>query len=274
MLKRSIAQPVHCESLSREERRPSAQIIERLAIIFRIPQEEQTAFLRFARGDWKSALDEMPEEFPWSTSTKSPRSNLPTPVTSLIGREEDIEAVREYLLNPAIRLVTLMGPPGIGKTRLSIEAARTVLSSFPHGVFFVLLAPLVNSAFIGQTIAQSLGFVTTKNSSILEQLKEGIGDKKLLLVLDNCEHLIEDISSLAADLLSHCSHLRILTSSRELLRIPGEWIYAVPALRVPALSGREARSSATIELVFGVSRVGFICRACSCSSLRLRAGCG
>ena len=121
LLKRSIAQPVHCASLSREERRPSAQIVERFATIFSIPQEEQTAFLRFARGDWKSALDEMPEEFPWSTSTKSPRSNLPTPVTSLIGREEDIAAVREYLLNPAIRLVTLMGPPGIGKTRLSIE---------------------------------------------------------------------------------------------------------------------------------------------------------
>jgi predicted ATPase/DNA-binding XRE family transcriptional regulator len=247
-----LAQKIHCSTsalrkFESEERRPSAQSIELLATIFRIPQEEQTVFLRFARGDWKSALDEMPEEFPWSTSTKSPRSNLPTPVTSLIGREEDIEVVREYLLNPAIRLVTLMGPPGIGKTRLSIEAARTVLSSFPHGVFFVPLAPLVNSAFIGQTIAQSLGFVTTKNSSILEQLKEGIGDKKLLLVLDNCEHLIEDISSLASDLLSHCSHLRILTSSRESLRIPGEWIYAVPALRIPALSGREERPSATIE---------------------------
>jgi transcriptional regulator with XRE-family HTH domain len=118
-----------------EERRPSVQIVERFATIFSIPQEEQTAFLRFARGDWQSAPSEINEEFPWQVSAKSPRSNLPATVTSFVGREQEIVLVREYLLNPAIRLITLMGPPGIGKTRLSIESARTVLADFPNGVF-------------------------------------------------------------------------------------------------------------------------------------------
>ncbi len=231
-----------------EERRPSIQIVGRLAEVFNISQNEREAFLRFARGDWKAAPSEAQTEFPWSTSIKSTRSNLPAPVTSLIGREKEITALHEYLLTADIRLVTLIGPPGTGKTRLSIEAARAVLPDFPNGVFFVSLAPLADPALLGQTIAQSLGYVTTNNSSIQEQLKEGIGDKNLLLVLDNCEHLIEEVSSLALDLLSHCSHLRILTTSRKSLRISGEWIYPVPALQIPVRQEPGAISSIALEM--------------------------
>ncbi|MGZ9235637.1 MAG: ATP-binding protein, partial [Anaerolineales bacterium] len=135
-----------------------------------------------------------------------------------------------------IRLVTLIGPPGIGKTRLSIEAARVSLHDFPDGVFFVALAPFDDPNLIAAAIAQSLGYVGAKNVSTAEQLKEGIGNKQLLLVMDNCEHLIEDIASLASDLLSVCSRLKILATSRESLRIPGEWLYAVPAFDLPAES--------------------------------------
>ena len=233
-----LAHQVGCSAaairkMEAEERRPSAQIAERLAEIFAIPQEERTNFLRFARGEMRYTPAETEEDFPWKISTKSTHSNLPATVTSLVGRERQIAPIREYLSNPAIRLVTLMGPPGMGKTRLSIEAARTVLADFPDGVFFVALAPLHDSSLLAATIAQSLGYVETKNVSIGEQLKEGIGDKQLLLVLDNCEHLIEDVASLTAELLSDCFGLKVLSTSRESLRIPGEWVYPVPALEVP-----------------------------------------
>src|SRR5690349_5299378 len=142
-----------------EERYPSAQVIERLADIFKIPENERGSFLRFARGDVKSAPMETNEVPPWRAPIKSPRSNIPATTTSLIGRTSEIALIREYLSNPEIRLVTLLGPPGIGKTRLGMEAARQALHDFPDGVFFVGLAPLNDPGVIAQTIAESLGYV-------------------------------------------------------------------------------------------------------------------
>ncbi len=217
-----------------EERRPSAQIVERLAQIFSIPQEEQTALLRFARGELRSTPAETEEHFPWHTTIKSTRTNLPATVTSFIGREQEIAEVRNYLSSPNIRLVTLIGPPGIGKTRLSIGSARAALPNFPNGAFFVALAPLEDPNLIASAVAQALGYIGARNISTTEQLKGGISDKQMLLVLDNCEHLIEDVASFASDLLSACPQLKILATSRESLRILGEWLYPVPALGVPA----------------------------------------
>jgi ATP-dependent Clp protease ATP-binding subunit ClpA len=111
-------------------------MVERLAEIFNIPKNERTSFLRYARGDWKHAPADASEESPWHAETKSRRSNIPASTTSLIAREGEIALVREYMSKRDIRLVTLVGPPGIGKTRLSIESARAVLSDFPDGVFF------------------------------------------------------------------------------------------------------------------------------------------
>lgn len=216
-----------------EERRPSAQIAERLAETLHIPPGEYTDFLRFARGDWKSAPVESDEDLPWHASVKLPRSNIPATTTSLIAREKEIADIRKYLAQDDIRLVSLIGPPGIGKTRLSIESARTALPDFPDGAFFVALAPLDNPGLIAQTIAQSLGFVGATNLPVEEQLKQGIGDRHMLIVLDNCEHLVEDVARLALDLLSACPRLSILVTSREVLRVPGEWIYAVPAFEIP-----------------------------------------
>src|SRR5262249_50833378 len=161
----------------------------------------------------------------WHTPRQSPRSNLPATVTSLIGREKEIAYVREYLLSPNIRLVSLIGAPGIGKTRLSIETARIELSNFPDGVFFIALAPLDQPSLIPSAISQALGYIEKNNLSPEERLIEGIGNKRMLLVLDNCEHLIEDVAPLVSSLLSACSRLKILITSREALQIPGEWLY-------------------------------------------------
>jgi predicted ATPase/DNA-binding XRE family transcriptional regulator len=220
--------------LETEERRPSAQIVARLVGIFNIPIPEQPAFLRFARGDWQSAPAELKQEPPWRTPTiTSTRSNLPSTVTSLIGREHEIALLRGYLQDPNIRLITQIGPPGIGKTRLSMAVAHDLLSDFPAGVFFVALAPVEDPTLISATIAQALGYLEAKHLPAWKQLVESIGDKQMLIVLDNCEHIIDGIAPLASDLLSACPRLKILTTSRESLRIPGEWLFAVPALEVP-----------------------------------------
>jgi len=219
-----------------EERRPSTQIAERLAEIFNVADEERTVFLEFARGDWRSSPGETKEDAPWQVPAKSHRSNVPAPVTSLVGRGREITEIRDYLLTTDVRLVTLRGPPGIGKTRLSIETARASLNDFPDGVFFVALASLNDPTLIAPTIAHTLGYVEVKNLSTDEQLMKGIGEKQMLIVLDNCEHLIENVAPLASALLSACSYLKILATSRESLRIPGEWLYAVTTFKVPDMS--------------------------------------
>ena len=216
-----------------EERRPSAQIVERLAEIFEIPENERQAFLRFARGDTTSAPRGR-SELQWNAST--PRTNLPALLTSFIGRDAEIAHIQEYLSKPAIRLVTLMGPPGIGKTRLSIESARASLANFPDGVFFIALAPLNDPNGIASTIIQTLGYMESGERAPQDHLKASIGQKQMLLVLDNCEHLIDGVASIAFLLLSACPRLKILATSRESLRIPGEWIYLVQAFNMPIQS--------------------------------------
>ena len=186
----------------------------------------------------------LPSEFP-PLNTLTHRHNLPVQVTSFIAREPEIALIHEYLSRDDIRLVTLLGPPGIGKTRLSIEAARASLHDFLDGGFFVALAPLEDPNLIAAAIAQALGYVGAKNISTTEQLRDGLGDKHLLLVLDNCEHLIEAVASLVADLLSACPYLKILATSRESLRIPGEWLYAVPAFDLPTESATLSIESAS-----------------------------
>lgn len=216
-----------------EERRPSAQMIEQLAEVFGIPPDERTSFLRFARGDWQAAPAASTKDTFWRASTEFPLSKLPAPLTSLIGRERELARLCEYLSDPGTRLITLIGPPGIGKTRLSVEVARAVLAEFPEGIFFVSLVPLEDPNLVAPTIIQMLGFVEIRSQPPLERLKNSIGNKQMLLVLDNVEHLIEGIAALASELLLACSHLKILATSREAMRVPGEWLYPVPVLSIP-----------------------------------------
>jgi predicted ATPase/DNA-binding XRE family transcriptional regulator len=216
-----------------EERRPSAEIAQRFAEIFNIPQDQRESFLRFARGDSNTAPTETVEAAPWQASSKAHRSNIPATSTSLIARQQEIDQVRGYLSQDDVRLVTLMGPPGIGKTRLSIETARAVLPEFADGVFFVALALLDDPHLIASAIIRDLGYMESGAAAPADQLKESIGSKQMLIVLDNCEHLIEEITSIASGLLSACPRLKMLATSRESFRISGEWIYPVPAFDFP-----------------------------------------
>jgi predicted ATPase/class 3 adenylate cyclase len=193
-------------------------------------------------------IEGFPAEFPPLNSLEAelitPQHNLPASVSSFVGRQEELTAITNRLENSDTRLLTLIGPPGIGKTRLSIESARVTIPYFQDGVFYVALAPVDDPSLIVTTIIQALGYIETDHNPAMQQLMNGIGDKQMLIVLDNCEHLIEDIALFVSDLLSNCSRLKILATSRESLRIPGEWLYSVPRLKVPNES-----SSLDLEIV-------------------------
>jgi predicted ATPase/DNA-binding XRE family transcriptional regulator len=216
-----------------EERRPSRQIIEILATIFNIPPSEQAAFLRFGRGESGLAPTAGPEDSPWRPSRVLAHSNIPTLPTATIGRLADIATICGNLIDQDIRLITLLGPPGIGKTRLSQEVGLASRSAFADGIFFVAMAPISEPSLIAASIIQALGFQEVKDRSPVERLKDGIRDRRILLILDNLEHLIEDAAPLVANLLLDCPQISILTTSREALRVPGERVYLVPALQLP-----------------------------------------
>ncbi len=170
------------------------------------------------------------------------RTNLPSQLTSFVGREKEISAVTRLIA--ANRLVTLTGPGGTGKTRLSLRVAADLLDSFPHGVWFVELAALANSALVPQTVMTTLGLREESGRSLLEILTDFLRAKTVLLILDNCEHLVEASAQLAETLLQACPNLRLLVSSREALGIPGETPYRVPSLAIP--DGHAAYSAASI----------------------------
>jgi predicted ATPase/DNA-binding SARP family transcriptional activator len=161
----------------------------------------------------------------------TPQHNLPIALTSFIGREREIAEVQRLLATT--RLLTLAGPGGCGKTRLVVETAAAVRSSYPDGVWLIELASLADPALVSQTVAAALSVREMPGQPLTETLKGALRSKHLLLVLDNCEHLITACAHLAEALLRACPHLRILATSREPLHVPGEMIWLVPALSLP-----------------------------------------
>jgi predicted ATPase/class 3 adenylate cyclase len=158
-------------------------------------------------------------------------NNLPMQLTTFIGREKQIAEVKQKLVEH--RLVTLTGSGGTGKTRLSLQVAADLLDQFPHGVWFVELAPLTDPELLSQIILSTIGLHEQPGTSPLELLKEYLHEKRSLIVLDNCEHLIEASARVTDRLLNTASGLKILASSRESLGVRGEFTYPVPSLSLP-----------------------------------------
>jgi predicted ATPase/DNA-binding XRE family transcriptional regulator len=159
--------------------------------------------------------------------------SLPVPLTSLVGREQDIAAVAGLLTSPMIRLLTLTGAGGTGKTRLALAVAERVAPQFPDGVVFVELASLADPALVPSAIAERLGVRERVERPLRDDLVMQLTGKRLLLLLDNCEHL-RPASPLVADLLRACPALRVLTTSRAALHLSGEHLYLVSPLAVPS----------------------------------------
>lgn len=161
------------------------------------------------------------------------RNNLPTNLSRFIGREKEIAEVVQAM--NAYRLVTLTGSGGVGKTRLSLQVAMELLEQFSNGVWFVELAPITDPDLIPQTILLAMGAQPQHNKTALENLTDFLHEKTALLVLDNCEHLIEACAKLTNTMLNAAPNLNILASSREVLGVDGEKAWHVPSLSVPDL---------------------------------------
>ena len=172
-------------------------------------------------------------DFPALRSLDNPAlpNNLPQQLTSFIGRGKELAEIRALL--GGTRLLTLTGAGGSGKSRLSLQAAADVLDQYEGGVWFVKLASLTDPALVPQTVADALGVSEEAGKASVRTLTDWLRPRRLLLVLDNCEHLIAACAALAAELLRACPGVHLLASSREPLGVAGEQAYRVPSLSLP-----------------------------------------
>ena len=176
---------------------------------------------------------ELPDDFPALKSLDNPAypNNLPQQLTSLIGREKESGDVVRLLQNS--RLVTLVGAGGCGKTRLALQAAADLLENSPDGVWFVEFAPLTDAALVPQTVAQALKAPEEPGKATLQTLIERLKAKEIVVLLDNCEHVLSAAAVLTDALLRALPQIRLLATSREPLNITGETVYRVPSLSLP-----------------------------------------
>jgi predicted ATPase/class 3 adenylate cyclase len=184
------------------------------------------------------------QEFPALRSLEATPNNLPQQATSFIGRDKESEELKRLLAGT--RLLTLTGSGGCGKTRLSLQIAADALERFPDGAWLVELAPLADPGLVSQTVATVLGLMEEPRKPITQTLTEYLEDKEQLLVLDNCEHLLDGCAQLADTLVRQCPHVKILASSREALGIRGEQSYRVPSLSLP--NPKHAHTPASVAL--------------------------
>ena len=174
---------------------------------------------------------DLPADFPPLESLDARPNNLPIQLTSFIGRAREIAEVKRLL--GAARLVTLTGSGGAGKTRLALQTAADVLDDYPDGVWLSEFAPVADSALVPETVAAALNVPEQPGRKMTATLVDNLRSKTLLLVLDNCEHLLPACADLAVALLRACPQVRILATSREGLGVPGEILWRVPSLSLP-----------------------------------------
>lgn len=237
----ALAQHVGCTAamirkIEADERKPSAQLAARLAEVLELPVAIRPIFLQVAR-QVRPITQLLSTRAPATLATTSqpahpPANNLPAPMTSLVNRLRDTANVAGLLTSGDVRLLTLLGPPGIGKTRLAIHTAGQVAPYFQDGIRFVDLAPLTDATLVLPTIANVLSIAETGVTPLLDRLRAALAAKELLLVLDNCEQVLDAAGEIGL-LLRGCKGLKVLATSRTPLLLAGEHEYVLPPLSLP-----------------------------------------
>jgi predicted ATPase/DNA-binding CsgD family transcriptional regulator/transcriptional regulator with XRE-family HTH domain len=214
-------------------RRPYPRTAALLADALDLTADGRAELVRAARSD-DGATQLVPSgtQRPEPSATAPVKSNLSVPATSLVGRERDVAAVRKRLRRPEVRLLTLTGPGGVGKTRLAIAVATGLTDYFADGVHFVDLSPIHDPALVHATIAHTLGIQDAGDQPLLETLRLYLQPRCLLLVLDNFEQ-VSAAATLVADLLAACPALKIVVTSREPLHVSWEHLWPVSPLALP-----------------------------------------
>jgi predicted ATPase/DNA-binding XRE family transcriptional regulator len=226
------------------ERRPSKQLAEQLAQSLGIPAPDRATFIKVARGELgMERLGCLAGDSRPTLPSRPAYSNLPRALTPFIGREPELAALSQLLQDPGCALLTIVGPGGIGKTRLAIELASNQQASFPGGVYYASLDSIDSPSFIVPAIAQSFGLSLSGADDPQKQLLNhlaGRDGQAFLLLLDNLEHLLlptseakEDLFRLLPALLENASGLKILATSRERVNLREEWVFELHGLPVP-----------------------------------------
>lgn len=174
------------------------------------------------------------DNFPALKTLDAHPNNLPIPPTPLLGRERELEALRDLLLREEQRLVTLHGPGGTGKTRLSLQVAADLSDHFADGVYFVPLAAVKDANLFLPVVAQTIGLRASGNQSLEESVMAALSEKTMLLVLDNLEQIVEGAAPVVAQLLLAAPRLKLLVTSQAIVRVQGEHVFEVPPLELPS----------------------------------------